>query len=41
MLKARAVDWTQVTMKDVEYALMVLINGRQRIGKKQRKAIPL
>jgi hypothetical protein len=37
MLEARAVDWTQVTMKDVQYALAVLVGARRTVRHKEKR----
>jgi hypothetical protein len=41
MLEARTVDWTLVTMQDVEYSLAALIGERQKLGQRQRHKAPL
>jgi hypothetical protein len=41
MLEARIVDWTLVTMQDVEYSLAALIGERQRLRQKERRKAPL
>ena len=41
MLEARSVDWTLVTMQDVEYSLAALIGERQKLRQKERRKAPL
>jgi hypothetical protein len=41
MLEARTVDWTLVTMQDVEYSLAALIGEWQKLGQRQRHKAPL
>jgi hypothetical protein len=36
MLESRVVDWTQVTMKDVQYALDVVIGARKTMRYKEK-----
>src|SRR2546430_14102224 len=37
MLESRTVDWTHVTMQDVEYSLAALIRERQYLRHKERR----
>lgn len=37
MLESRSVDWTLVTMQDVEYSLAALIRERQYLRHKERR----
>jgi hypothetical protein len=41
MLESRSVDWTLVTMKDVQYAVAALIGERQKLRDKERRKVPL
>ena len=37
MLESRNVDWTLVTMQDIEYSLAALIGERQKLRRKERQ----
>ena len=41
MLESRSVNWTLVTMKDVQYAVAALIGERQKLRDKERRKVPL